>query len=84
MSKIEEYEKTYNFYKAEITKQKINELNRINKEFLTNDYNRRYGVSQQILVSAICGEDNMSQEYSRMMREQKVIKNLLINLIGLF
>jgi hypothetical protein len=72
MSKISDYEKTYDFYKSEIQKQKINEINRINKEFLTNDYNRRYGVNQQVLVSAVCGEDNMSQEYSRMMREQKV------------
>jgi len=73
MSKIADYEKTYEFYKAEINKQKTNELNRINKEFLTNDYNRRYGANQQVLVSAICGEDNMTQEYSRIMREQKVL-----------
>ncbi len=72
MSKIADYEKTYEFYKAEIQKQKITELNRINKEFLTNDYQRRYAVNQQILVSSICGEDNMSQELSRLIREQKV------------
>jgi len=73
MSKIADYEKTYEYYKAEINKQKINELNRVNKEFLTNDYKRRYGANQQVLVSAICGEDNMTQEYSRIMREQKVL-----------
>lgn len=79
MSKIAEYEKTYDFYKAEIHKQKINELNRINKEFLTNDYHRRYGVTQQNLVSAICGEDNMTHEYSRIMREQKVKLKIIFN-----
>ena len=79
MSKITEYEKTYEYYKAETHNQKINELNRINKEFLTNDYQRRYGVTQQVMVSSICGEDNMSQELSRIMRDQKVKLLIPIN-----
>lgn len=78
MSKIADYEKAFDYYKSEIEKQKKKEINRINKEFLTNDYQRRYNISQHALVSAIYGEDNMSQEYSRMMREQKVKKNYFI------
>lgn len=72
MTKIEEYEKTFSFYKLEIERQKKKEINRMIKEFLTNDYQRRFNVTQQTLVSAIYGEDSMSNEYHRMIREQKV------------
>ena len=58
MSKIGEYEKIYDNCKKEIITQKRVELSRISKEFLTNDFERRYGVTQDIVVSAICGEDN--------------------------
>jgi hypothetical protein len=72
MSKITENEKIYENFKKEIITQKRIELSRISKEFLTNDFERRYNVSQDILVSAICGEDNMNQELSKVLREQKV------------
>jgi hypothetical protein len=74
MGKIADYEKAFNFFKSEIEKEKKREINRINKEFLTNDYQRRYNITQHTLVSAIFGEDNMSFEYTRLMREQKVKK----------
>lgn len=80
MSKISEYEKVYNMYRAEIQTQKKRELNRISKEYLTNDYERRYNVPQEIVISAICGEDNMNAETSRLIREQKV-KNLCFYII---
>jgi hypothetical protein len=73
MAKINEYEKIFENCKKEIDVQKRAELSRISKEFLTNDFERRYNVSQNSVVSAICGEDNMNQELSRVMREQKVI-----------
>lgn len=72
MAKIQEYEKIYTNYISEIQTQKKRELNRISKEFLTNDYQRRYNVRQEVVVSAICGEDNMNSEYTRLIREQKV------------
>ena len=72
MSKIEDYEKTFRFYKSEIEKQKKQELNRMNKDFITNDYQRRFGVTLHTIVSAIYGEDSMSSQYHSMMREQKV------------
>lgn len=78
MSKISEFEKIYNNCKKEIQTQKRIELSRISKEYLTNDFERRYGVSQDVVVSAICGEDNMNQELSRVMREQKVIKGFIL------
>ncbi len=74
MSKISENEKVYNMCRAEIQMQKKRELNRISKEYLTNDYERRYNVPQEIVISSICGEDNMNSELSRLIREQKVKK----------
>ena len=77
MSKISENEKIYENCRKEIISQKRIELSRISKEFLTNDFEKRYSVTQDIVVSAICGEDNMNQELSKVMREQKVKKNLI-------
>jgi len=72
MTKISEYEKVYENCKSEIQISKKRELNRISKEYLTNDYERRYNISQETVISAICGEDNMNAEFSRLIREQKV------------
>lgn len=72
MVKITELEKIHILNKSEILFLKRNEINRINKEYLTNDYERRYGETQNIIVAAIFGEDNMSAEYSRILREQRV------------
>ncbi len=72
LKRIEDYEKTYNNYKIEIERQKKKEINRINKEFITNDYQRRFDANLHTLISAIYGLDNMSSEYSKLIREQKV------------
>ena len=73
MAKINENEKIFFNCKKEIQTKKRIELSRVSKEFLTNDFERRYNVTQDVVVSAICGEDNMNQELSRLLREQKVI-----------
>ena len=73
MSKLVDYENALNFYKTDIEKQKKREITRINKEFLTNDYKRRYNITQHTLVSAIYGEEKMTSENSRMVREQNVL-----------
>lgn len=72
MSKVTDYENALKYYKTEIEKQKKREINRINKEFLTNDYQRRFNITQHTLVSAIYGEEKMSSEYSKLIRDQKV------------
>ena len=82
--KMEEYEKTFNLYKLDIEKQKKNEINRINKEFLTNDYQRRFNANLHMLISAIYGEDNMSIEFSRLIKEQKVTQLVLWNMFFCF
>ena len=50
---------------------KRNELSRVNKEFYTNDYERRYKVSQEIMISSLIGEDNTPNELSRQKRDQR-------------
>ena len=72
MAKINEKEKIYFNCKKEIQTQKSIELSRISEEFMKNDFERRYNVTKDIVVSSICGEDNMNQEMSRLKREEKV------------
>ena len=40
----------------EMSEMKTNELKRINKEFLTNNYSRRFNVTQECVISALVGE----------------------------
>lgn len=48
------------------------ELDRLNKEFLVNDYARRFKIDQETLIATIIGKDSASNEYSKKLREQKV------------
>ena len=70
--KIKELEILYEKNKKHLTEMKRQELDRIAKEFLLNDYERRYNVSHKVVVSAIAGEDNSTIELIRHSREQKV------------
>lgn len=72
VNKIAELEKIYNKFKKELSQSRRQQLNRIGREFLVNDYARRYNVSQEVIVSAIAGEDNANSELLRQTREQKV------------
>jgi hypothetical protein len=47
------------------------ELDRINKEFYTNDYERRYKINLEGIISALIGEDNTPNEYAKQIRDQK-------------
>jgi hypothetical protein len=51
---------------------KRKELERINREFLVNSYERRYGVKLENIVAVIVGEDYVKNEMERQYREQKV------------
>jgi len=55
-----------------IAELKKNELERINFEFLKKDYERRFNILHEEIVSIILGEDNISKEISKIKREQKV------------
>jgi len=62
-------------YLAELRK---SELYRVNFEFLKRDYERRFNISYEEIVGIIVGEDNSSNEISKLRREQKVILSYLI------
>mgnify|MGYP001569587341 CR=1 FL=1 len=80
---ITELENKLKLKKEEMNELKQKELQRINKEFLTNNYGRRFNIDQNSLIGAIVGQDNASAEYSKKIREQKVnhikIRIILIN-----
>lgn len=48
------------------------ELKRINFEFVKKDYQRRFNITHEEIVSIIVGEDNTSSEISKLRREEKV------------
>ena len=77
LNQIKSVEKELSDLKTELILMKNNELKRINKEFLINDYNRRFNVNQETVLSAIMGEDTASTELIRQLREQKVNINLI-------
>lgn len=52
------------------------EMNRIFKEFLVNDYARRFNTTKRIVLSALLGEENVNYELSSQDREQKVINTM--------
>jgi hypothetical protein len=66
-------EALYEKKKKILHKIKRDELDRIAKEFLTNEYERRFNVSKKTVVSAIVGEDNANFEIARQTREENVI-----------
>lgn len=72
MDKVRHLEKLYDKKKKELQLLRRTELNRIGKEYLVNDYERRYDAPQDVLIAAIVGEDNISAELTRQVREQKV------------
>ena len=66
------YEKRINDLKNEICNIKANELKRINTEFLYNDFERRFLVNKEKVVSAIVGIENLRLEMSKLNKYQKV------------
>ena len=58
-------------FKSEMDILKRNELDRLNKEFYRNNYQRRFGVSQEVVISAIVGEDFLLHELFREKKQQK-------------
>ncbi len=56
----------------DIEDKKTKELKRINNEFLLNDYERRYNVKEEEVISALIGEDLTASWYNKLLREQRV------------
>ena len=58
--------------KDEMYELKQKELQRINKEFLTNNYGRRFAIDQNSIIAVIVGQDNAAAEFTKKIREEKV------------
>lgn len=50
-------ERTYSELKNKMRIMKKDQLDRIGKEFLFNNYEKRFKVSQEVVLGAIVGED---------------------------
>ena len=82
--KFEEQEKNYEELKKlknkivrDLEILKKNELRRISREFLQNDYERRFNVPIEIVLNALVGEKNLIQENEKQKNyKQEFIKNI--------
>lgn len=70
---IQELDKKLVNKKEELQNLQEKELSRISKEYLVNDYMRRFKIDQQTLIAAIVGQDYAAREYINKLREQRVI-----------
>jgi len=70
---LSELETKLNQKRDELYSLQQKELNRLNKEFLFNDYSRRYNIDQQSLIASIVGQDFAANEYSKRLREQREV-----------
>lgn len=57
---------------TEIKKMQQNELNRLSKEFLHNDYARRFKTDRKIVIGAMVGQENLNQVIAKQKRQVKV------------
>ena len=57
----------------ELIQMKNEELERVSKEFLVNDYSRRFSITLDKVISALIGEDQTANEFAHQNRLQKVI-----------
>jgi hypothetical protein len=73
VSRLEKAEALYNNHKKTMLALKRKELERVNREFLINNYERRFGVKLDDIVSVIVGEDHVKNEMERQYKDQKVI-----------
>jgi hypothetical protein len=69
---IKELELQENAIKANIYNLKKVEMDRIFKEFLLHDYERRFNVKKETVIAALIGEDSIMVELSRQSREKRV------------
>ena len=72
IKEIKKLEKSEEEITKEMHNLRTNELNRINKEFLINDYTRRFKITQESVISALIGEDLTESEYNILKKEQNV------------
>lgn len=63
IAKINKLEQDKNDIVKEMVQLKENEMRRITKEYIDNDYEKRFNVLQDDVISALIGEENKDKEY---------------------
>ena len=69
---IAEFEKNEKSLKEIGENLKALQMNRLFKEFILNDYEKRFCTNKKLVISALIGEEQMQQELLRQAREEKV------------
>ena len=59
----------------EIDKNEINELKRLSKEFVNNNYEEKYGVTVEVIIAALCGEEKKDERINIFTKMQKEYKD---------
>ena len=67
--KIEKKEKELS---DQLNSLKMQEMNRIFKQFNKNDYARRFCIDKASVISALIGEENTPAEIAKQTRQQRV------------
>ena len=70
---IAEYDKKEKDLREICENLKTVEMNRLFREFILNDYEKRFCTNKNIVISALIGEEQMQQELLRQAREEKVL-----------
>ena len=70
LNKIKILKNEINNYKKFLKEMKNNELIRLNKEFYTNDYIKRYNTKKEIVLGAIVGEKNVNNVIYKLLKKQ--------------
>lgn len=60
-----------------IEQKRINEINRINKEYLYYDYERKFNVPIIQVISALVGEEHLDDEMNKINKEMKLFTKTL-------
>ena len=56
------------------------EIGKVSKEFITNNYGKKYNVSIEVLIGALCGDERKDDEiilFSRLQKEYRDGKKLI-------
>lgn len=67
-NEINSLEKRYNGLKQKMRRMKQEALERIGKEFMLNNYQKRFKVHQEVVLSAIVGEDKAKETMSKQLK----------------
>ncbi|CDW80296.1 UNKNOWN [Stylonychia lemnae] len=63
-------EKRYSGLKTKMRRLKQEALERIGKEFMLNNYQKRFKINQEVVLSAIVGEDKAKETMSKQLKKQ--------------